>query len=475
MTYPFHKLLFLVLLIGLFFVPSCSKDSAPLPTSTDKELISFSVKKADGSDFQVNDITVTIKPDSVLIVLPAGTAVDALTPIISIKGKTISPASGVSQDFRQPLRYTITAEDGSSISFVVVVRFTNGPFVFFGSTDNNFYALNALTGALIWKYSGTAPFAYSSPTYDSGIVYVGGIDNYVYSFDAANGNVKWKKNIASTGIESDAVFDKGTLYVGTNDDYLYALDAKSGATRWTFLTGGNISSSPVIADGRVYFGSSDGKIYAVNSQTGQLIWSYQTGGMINQSGAALVSGTLYVGSRDGYLYAINATDGTVRWRFYASGVSLEQSSPTVANGLVYIGGWYDIASFTQRGSLYALNANSGQLVWESIKNTGISSSPCVANGSLFITSDDSKLHAINAATGALLWDQTILANSASPAVWNNMVFVGGGGSRYFYAFDASNGNEKWRFPLPTGLMTSAPLIIYGNNQSSYSGDSGAQQ
>jgi outer membrane protein assembly factor BamB len=130
-----------------------------------------------------------------------------------------------------------------------------------------------------------------------------------------------------------------------------------------------------------------------------------------------------------------------------------------------------VPGFTRKGSFYAVNAATGTLVWEALTNTGISSSPTVSNGKVFLTADDLYLHALDAATGATLWKQRILANSASPAVSNGVVYVGGGGTGYIYAFDADSGVEKWRLRA-TGLMTSCPLIITPKGKADYAGDSG---
>jgi len=213
-------------------------------------------------------------------------------------------------------------------------------------------------------------------------------------------------------------------------------------------------------------------LYAVNSSNGQFIWKYQTGAMINQSGGSLVNGVLYFGSRDNYLYAVSAQNGNLIWR-YNTGVSLEQSSPTVVNGIVYIGGWYNVPGFNVKGSVYAVNAQTGTLVWEKLMNTGFSSSPFVNNDRLYICGDDLKISALNTTSGALLWQKEILPNSASPVEVNGVVYVGGGGTRYFYALDASNGTEKWKFSVPNSLSISSPLVINNVSEPKYCGDSGA--
>ena len=52
--------------------------------------------------------------------LPAGTDVTRLTPTITVSEKaTINPASGVVQNFTNPVTYTVTAEDGSTKTFTV--------------------------------------------------------------------------------------------------------------------------------------------------------------------------------------------------------------------------------------------------------------------------------------------------------------------------------------------------------------------
>lgn len=460
--------------VSLLLLTNCTK-TTPEILDTSKEILTFSLKKVDGTAFDPAAITITKRNDSILITLPAGADPSRLIPEITIKGKTITPASGTQQDFSTPVTYTVTADDGSTRSYVVKVTATPiGQLVYFGTNDHQFYAVDAQTGALKWKYTGGGEFTYASPTYHNGVIYMGCIDSYVYAFDAATGAVIWKFKAGDTGIESDAVYANGTIYVGSNDDHLYALDASTGTLKWRFKTGSNISASPTVANGTVYFGSSDSRLYALDALTGAFKWAFATGGMINQCGPSLVNGVIYVGSRDAYLYAIDAATGTQKWKFGTGGISLEQASPTVVDGIVYFAGWYNVPGFTKKGSVYAVDANTGQLIWEALPNTGFSSSPYVANGLLYISADDMNFYALDASNGSVKWKAQILPNGASAAVSNGTVYVGGGGTRHFYAFDAATGTEKWKFPISNALTTSSPLIIEGPDKAVHSGDSGAQ-
>ena len=67
-----------------------------------------------------------------------------------------------------------------------------------------------------------------------------------------------------------------------------------------------------------------------------LLWSYTTGGAV--STPSVVGGTVYVGSSDQKVYALNATNGSKLW---INGDE-EGSSPAVANGVLYIGGYFAV-------------------------------------------------------------------------------------------------------------------------------------
>lgn len=448
------------LLVSVLYSCTKGKEEQVLPgeENTDVKINAFTITKADGTTLLSTEYKVNISSDSVNIIIPPLENLRELKAVVEHTGNSISPASGIIQSFTTPVSYKVYSANGSFKTYTVKAAYAKPNLVVFIGAGNNFYALNASTGAVIWSFTGGGSFAYSSATYRDNVVYVGSIDNYVYAFNASNGRLLWKKNIATTGIESDAVIADSSIYVGTNDDIMYALDATTGDTRWTFKTGGNISSSPKVANGNVYFGSSNGKLYALKAKSGELIWSYQTGGMLNQSGASLVNGVLYVGSRDGYLYAINESNGTLKWRYSGSGVSFEMSSPSVYKGTVYIGSWYDIADFSRKGSLHAVNANTGALVWEKLTNTGVASSPFVNEDRVCISVDGGKLVVLERTSGNTLWQKDILPNGSSPVEVNGIIYVGGGGTGYIYALDAITGNIAWRFGMGA-LMTSSPVII----------------
>jgi outer membrane protein assembly factor BamB len=130
-----------------------------------------------------------------------------------------------------------------------------------------------------------------------------------------------------------------------------------------------------VANNIVYVPSLDQNIYAFDARSGALIWKYKTTGL-PYYGAAIAKGVLYVGAD--YLYALNAANGTLLWKSdFMLGTGTADTSPVIANGVVYTGGSnYD---------LVAVDASSGSLLWKYTTSYGIGSdTPTVANGILYV-------------------------------------------------------------------------------------------
>jgi outer membrane protein assembly factor BamB len=64
-----------------------------------------------------------------------------------------------------------------------------------------------------------------------------------------------------------------------------------------------------------------------------VLWTYAAGNFV-ESSPAVANGVVYVGSDDYNVYALNAKTGAKLWS-YATGDSVH-SSPAVANGMVYV-------------------------------------------------------------------------------------------------------------------------------------------
>jgi len=192
----------------------------------------------------------------------------------------------------------------------------------------------------------------------------------------------------------------------------------------------------------------------------KLYWKASTKGKVSSS-PTVVNGVVYVGSDDGNLYAFNAlTGGSPLWTFSTeTGID---ASPTVVNGVVYIS--------SRDSYLYAINASTGSYLWKaSTLYIGLNSSAAVAYEVVYIGSRDGNLYAFDAISnlGSELWHAlTSSANNTgnngietSPTVANGVVYIASDDG-HLYAFNANTGGTPlWTFPV--GAFYSCPAVVNG--------------
>ncbi|MFH1101423.1 MAG: DUF2341 domain-containing protein [Methanobacteriota archaeon] len=290
--------------------------------------------------------------------------------------------------------------------------------VYFGSSNNRVYCLNASTGEQIWTY-GTYDCVDSSPVVYKGKVYIGSDDGHLYCLNASTGDWIWQYTTNHVVWSSPTVADE-KVYFGSNRA-LYCINASTGAKIWNYTIGFTIYSSPAVANGKVYIGSDDNNVYCFNATTGEKIWNYTTGGDVTSS-PAIANGKVYIGSYDHNVYCLNATTGAKIWNYNT--FDWIHSSPAVVDGKVYIGS----ASY----KVYCLNASTGEQIWNYTTGASISSSPAVADGKVYIGSYDHNVYCLNATTGEKIWNYTTgFTVYSSPAVANGKVYVGSRDSKLY--------------------------------------------
>lgn len=430
--------------------------------STEKAITGFQLRSQENPGLTAT-ISGVISGDTIVVPYSGTLSLNNLIPYITYSGTQLAPNSGVAMDFRQPVEYAVSAEDGTIRRYKVFV--TRNKVLYIGSDDGNLYALDAGSGSLRWKFN-TGGSVRSSPALADGVVYVGSGDGYMYAIDSATGVLKWKYRFYNA-VNSNPVVSGGVVYFNCADK-LYALNAATGALKWQLNTGdqANTVASPTVVNGKVYVSTLIGSfsVGAVDALTGQLLWSYQGG--ICRSNPAVVNGVVYIGGEWYKLIALDAGTGAVKWQ-YADQNYGGSTSPTVAAGKVFIGG-YD-------GSIYAFDSAAGTLQWKFASNgikymgyqsaigitVGLWSSSVYADGILFAGNNDGENYAINANTGSAAWiyGNTLSANPAATqaTVANGIAFFGTVGGDVV-ALDAATGNLKWKFKTMGGVYSGACVV-----------------
>lgn len=191
----------------------------------------------------------------------------------------------------------------------------------FGSkdTDDSVYAVNASTGALVWRYRTAtvkdadvgAPPAISVPGrngFGDGVVYVTGKDKVVYALDFTTGKLIWKHGLAagtnsSKGDLAGAALVGNQLYVGS-DSGVYALNASTGTQVWHVLPQATFYATPSVTgpSGQqvILIGSNEGNLYALNRANGATLWTRKPAYGFWAS-VAVSQGAFYTEGLDGVL------------------------------------------------------------------------------------------------------------------------------------------------------------------------------
>jgi len=148
--------------------------------------------------------------------------------------------------------------------------------------------------------------------------------------------------------------------------------------------------------------------------------------------------------------ATASPQGKIKWVF-PTGASIH-SSPAVADGTVYFG--------SRDSKLYAVDAATGAKRWEFKTESWVESSPAVVGGVVYFGSNDGRLYALDAMTGQRVWDfRTRYPIVSSPAVADGRVYFGAD-DYYVYALDAERGTKLWQFKT-SGPVSSSPVVANG--------------
>ena len=287
------------------------------------------------------------------------------------------------------------------------------------------------TCAALWTTGFLSGGAEASPTISANnVLYVLGGGGVFYAFDGAGTtncggtpkvcNPLWSVDLGGNDGRSSAAIANGMVYVGSFTGRLYAFKNTSSCSGtcsplWTAPMGTRVWSSPAVDNKVVYIGSDDGNLYAFDGtgttncsgspKTCAPLWTAATGGLdISLSSPAVANGVVYLGSTDGKLYAFDATgttncSGTPKtcapvWTAPTT-AEIRHSSPAVANGVVYVGSQdHNLYAFAADGTTNCAGTpKTCSPLWVAPTGAGISSSPTIANGWVYVGSLDHDLYA----------------------------------------------------------------------------------
>ena len=263
-----------------------------------------------------------------------------------------------------------------------------------------------------------------------------------FSIPAALANEDW----AQSG--GNPLKSMGHVALGTSLGTAWNVSIGAGSNKK-----GRLISAPVVGGGRVYTIDTNGTVRAFDARNGGAVWSATFGKIGKDSnyggGVAFDNGKIYAANGLGYVAALDAATGAASWTVKPG--SLLRGAPTVADGAVYV--------MSQDNQIYSIKAADGANNWSNaaaLEIAGVfgSASPAVARGTVIAGFSSGELNAYRYENGRIVWQDALSRTSistsvaslsdidADPVVDGNQVFAVGKGGR-MVALELNSGQRIW--------------------------------
>lgn len=294
--------------------------------------------------------------------------------------------------------------------------------------------LSAENGSLIWEYP-IKGGSDSSACFHEGVVYIGGNDAKLHAIDADTGENVWTSKATGPLVSSPCVaygvvfcghatgvsLDKGKPVWGlgqklgpivqVSDGRLTSPAVDSEFYSYAAFSGRHIDIQTGMGPATTWEGQNtypivDGVIYGINSGMGgnmktpdllahrasKKLWTgrFQGGDTkeryIAISPPAIWEDSVFVASDFGDLVAFDRRKGKELWRHtFKRGLAIRSGPSVSEDGLVYLG--------THDHHVYCIDGKNGKTLWSFETGGPIRSSACIADGMVFIGSDDGSVYA----------------------------------------------------------------------------------
>ncbi|WP_245745378.1 PQQ-binding-like beta-propeller repeat protein [Lentibacillus persicus] len=303
----------------------------------------------------------------------------------------------------------------------------------------------------------------------------------LFAFNVLTGEKLWQ-NQAPNWIHSEMIYNDGQVYVGfgnrffqgngirgTGENGVIALDAETGEKLWTFTTEGEVMPTPAYYEDALYIATGDKHLYKLDPETGELLHKAEIGSTVSMSSPNITDETLYMGGSGPLPYTFYAYDvkkDVFKWQMEFPDVfaGLDDVPPAVANNTVVttaVTGDID----SPEHWLYALNAETGEILWEESLGTGAfvrnnkSGAPIIYDDKVLVGSPITQtFYAYDLESGEKLWEFENEVIKAPPAAQDGIVYFSNK-EGMVYALDTETGEVIGKKELNGILAPSGPVII----------------
>jgi len=315
------------------------------------------------------------------------------------------------------LLWTFEAGDSIESSAAIV-----GGTVFVGSQKGELVALSLDNGAVYWRYKIDDPIGESSPAYSNGVIYIGDLNGWLHAVNSKDGKKIWAFKTGSE-IKSSPVVVGDYVLIGSYDENLYCVSTRNGSLAWKFRTNGPVHSTPSISDGVAFIAGCDELFRGIRISDGKEMFSLSSEAYTGAS-PALRGNAAYYGTFNNEVLMVDLLQHKVVWRYQHPQRQFPfYSSAAVTANRIVVGGRDKL--------VHGLDQN-GKAAWTFTTRARVESSPAIADGRVFVGSNDGRFYVLNLMTGAKEWEFNAGGPlSASPAVGKGRIVIGSQDGRLY--------------------------------------------
>jgi outer membrane protein assembly factor BamB len=340
---------------------------------------------------------------------------------------------------------------------------------FYGTRNNKFEVYNLYSGIRLWNKSIDLNWynndRIGSPTISNDTVFFADTYSHVpnpllHAYNLKTGQLYWTALIGVPLViasRSNPVYDKGKLYLMTGNG-IVCINSATGQTIWTTpVPDGQYGMTPVIDNNTVFAMSAQKELLAINASTGTVNWRKPIGYVNNKP--LTVNGLIVINSGTKFI-AYRQTTGEIVWEKNSPGGASTFWNLSLASGNT-------IVAFIEFSGFYGINASTGATTW-SKPYDWLSSSDVnytTGNGALYCYdaySTPKKLFALNANTGSLLWENATVPGSAWELVYANKKLYALRGTTLTGTHGLVN-----IFDATTGLFKEVRTLRFSDDMSNY--------
>lgn len=249
------------------------------------------------------------------------------------------------------------------------------------------------------------------------------------------------------------------IYTSNLNGTVSAINKTTGRLHWQTNTNMGLNTGPAYGNGVIAVGGRRGELTALRASDGRILWHRTLEGGILAT-PAITTDRVVVKTINGYVRALAIQDGHELWSFQQVEPALilrGASTPVIHDRSVVVG----FAS----GNLYKLNLHNGEIDWEQMiaqpegafaiqRMIDIDANPILHGHHIYAATYQGKIAGVSWADGHLTWTHDLSSYTGMVAD-NDTIYVTDAYG-YVWAFNADNGEVKWRQTKLTARVLTAP-------------------